>query len=171
MERTTRMLYGVAAVFLLLGLGLRIVPAPADPGEASPAGSRPVPSPSEASKAAGELPGITAAIAEGNIFSPTRSAPTVRFTPPDLSPPAEEQRPARRGPRSRRLRLFGTVVGPSSTAALIDADPVIRGAEIYQVGELVAGRRLIAVSESTAVLAGAAGRMVLRLHPTSPRTR
>jgi hypothetical protein len=57
------------------------------------------------------------------------------------------------------------VVGPSGTAALIDADSAVRGAEIYQVGDEVDGRRIVAVSESTVVLEGAAGRTVLRLHP------
>jgi hypothetical protein len=65
------------------------------------------------------------------------------------------------------------VVGPSGTAALIDADPAVRGAEIYQVGDVVDGKRVVAVSESTVVLTGEAGggRMVLRLQPAPPPAR
>jgi hypothetical protein len=62
-------------------------------------------------------------------------------------------------------------VGPSGTAALIDADPAVRGAEIYQIGDAIDGRRIVAVSESTVVLDGTAGRLVLRLQPAGQPPR
>ena len=167
-ESLTRLLYGTAAVLLLVGLAFRVVPAPAGPSE--PMTARNTARYPGTPRAGVELPGAGAAIVAGNIFSAARAAPRERYTPPDLELPSEEARP-RRGPAPTRLRLFGTVVGPTGTAALIDADPAIRGAEIYQVGDAVDGRRIVAVSESTVVLEGAAGRLVLRLQPVGPPTR
>jgi hypothetical protein len=63
---------------------------------------------------------------------------------------------------------MGTVSG---TAALIDANPSIPGAEIYQIGDVVDGKRIAAVSESTVVLEGASGRTVLRLQPARQPTQ
>jgi hypothetical protein len=61
----------------------------------------------------------------------------------------------------------GTVSG---TAALIDANPGLPGAEIYQIGDVVAGRRIVAVLDSTVVLQGPTGRTVLKLQPTRQPT-
>jgi hypothetical protein len=167
MERATRALYAMAVILLLLGLGLRVVPAPVGP--AGPGPTRSAASAVPVRETTAELPGARVAIIEGNLFSPSRSAPRVRFTPPDLAPPADGPAPKRRA-QPPRLRLFGTVLGPSGPAALIDADPAVRGAEIYQVGDTVDGRRIVAVSESTVVLEGAAGRLVLRLQPARQPT-
>lgn len=164
MDRMTRGLYAMAAVLLLLGLVLRTAPAPAEavmPAPVRVAAATPSPEPARQPSA------TSAAIVDGNVFSPSRSAPKVRFTPPDLMPVEGRTRSS----PPTRLRLFGTVLGPSGTAALIDADPKVRGAEIYQVGDTVDGRRIVAVSESTVVLDGAAGRLVLRLRPAGQPTR
>src|SRR2546430_11555570 len=65
-----------------------------------------------------------------SIFSQTRTAPLVRFTPAGR---------AARGTAfaSRRppLKLYGITVGPQGAVALIDADPKIPGAEIYRSEE------------------------------------
>ncbi len=161
MERVAGTLYGFAAVLLLVGLTLRVIPAPAGAAEVEPTRSA-APAAAPRKAADGVPEGTATTIVGGNVFSATRAAPRVRFTPPDLAPPLEPAAP-RRGPPPTRLRLFGTVVGPSGTAALIDADPAVRGAEIYQVGDVIDGRSIVAVSESTVVLEGGAGRIVLRL--------
>jgi hypothetical protein len=164
--RTTRLLYASAAMLLLLGLVLRVAPAPvgaaqvASPAREAPAAAH-VAKPRVGSEA--ETP-----IVNGNIFSPDRSAPKVHYTPPDLARPPQPARPAKVRPVSSGLRLLGTVVGPSGTAALIDADPAIPGAESYGVGDRVGRRRIVAVSESTVVLDGTGGRLVLRLQPPQP---
>lgn len=169
MERTTRLLYGMAVVLLLVGLVLRVAPAPAESGRiAAAASSAPGDKPQ---KTLSEVPVSEALIVETNVFSISRSAPRVRYVPPDLAAPASEPASSRRARPAQRLRLFGTVVGPSGTAALIDADPALRGAEIYQVGDLVDGQRIVAVSESTVVLQGTAGRAVLRLQPAAQPNR
>jgi len=168
-EKITRLLYGLAAVLLLGGLTLRVAPAPAgSPRPAAAPSSRPGDGPP---KTLGEVPASEAAIVSTNVFSLSRAAPRVRYVPPDLAPPASEPASSRRTRPVQRLRLFGTVVGPSGTAALIDADPAVRGAEIYQVGDLVDGQRIVAVSESTVVLQGPAGRAVLRLQPVPQPNR
>ncbi len=169
MGRITRLLYGLAAVLLLGGLALRVAPAPAESGRPAPAPSSP--QGDGARKTPGEVPASEAAIVSTNIFSVSRSAPRVRYVPPDLASAEQQPASSRREPAGRRLRLFGTVVGPSGTAALIDADPAVRGAEIYQVGDLVDGQRIVAVSESTVVLQGPAGRAVLRLQPVPQPNR
>jgi hypothetical protein len=162
-------LYGIAALLLLGGMVLRVAPAPA--GSARPAAA-PSSKPGDAPPyTLGEAPTTGAAIISGNVFSASRSAPRVRYMPADLAPAAQESASARQTPPAQRLRLFGTVVGPSGTAALIDADPAVRGAEIYGVGDTVDGRRIAAVSESTVVLDGAAGRLVLRLRPAGQPNR
>lgn len=167
MKRTTNVLYGVSAFLLLLGIALRIIPSRA---EAVAPGARTVAPPSQPQATARQRPGDKSAIVEGNAFSPSRSAPRVRYIPPDLAP-RPEVKAGRAAPAPSRLRLFGTVVGPSGTAVLIDANPAIRGAEIYQIGDTVDGRSIVAVSESTVVLEGPAGRLVLRLQSAGQPTR
>jgi hypothetical protein len=111
-----------------------------------------------------QIAGADSAIVAGNIFSASRSAPRERYTPPDLVASRETVR-VRPRPVASGLRLFGTVSG---TAALIDANPAVPGAEIYQIGDVVTGKRILAVTESTVVLEGPAGRAVLRLQPQQP---
>ena len=80
------------------------------------------------------------------------------------------------GPRTERANISNELIlfkivrhdrvqRAAELARRVDADSAVRGAEIYQVGDEVDGRRIVAVSESTVVLEGAAGRTVLRLHP------
>lgn len=162
MERISRLLYGIAAILLLVGLALRIAPAPVEAHQEVPAqGSQSTTVSRETSR---DAAGMDAAIVSGNIFSAVRSAPRVRYTPPDLVASRETARPRPR-PAASGLRLVGTVSG---TAALIDANPAVPGAEIYQIGDVVAGKRIVAVTESTVVLEGPAGRAVLRLQPQKP---
>jgi hypothetical protein len=165
MERTSRLLYGIAAILLLVGVALRIAPAPlGSREETSPRGTESRMVIKETSR---DTAGAAAAVVGGNIFSASRSAPRVRYTPPDLVASPETTR-ARPRPAASGLRLFGTVSG---TAALIDANPAVPGAEIYQIGDVVDGKRILAVTESTVVLEGSAGRAVLRLPPRQQPTR
>jgi hypothetical protein len=103
------------------------------------------------------------AIVTANIFSQDRTPPAVRFSLPgrDAAPPK---------PRGPTLRLYGITVGSQGAVALIDADPSIPGAEIYRVGDLVAGGRLLAITDSTVTLAQSSGPLVLRLRPAQRRS-
>ena len=162
--RLTRMLYAVAAVLGMVGLFLRLAPPRVGAGRDTAVQDTRVDS--AAVKTTRETPGTGALIVGGNIFSVSRSAPRVRYVPSDLSPSPPS---ARRAPSASAagLRLVGTISG---TAALIDADPAVRGAEIYRIGDLVRGKRIAAVSESTVVLEGPAGRTILRLPPSPQPT-
>ena len=163
MERATRLLYGAAAILFLAGFAVRVMPAPL-PRPETVTGLR--------LPAAGTIGVTRLALAEdstivhGNLFSPSRSAPAVRYSPPDLAPSPQPARAVARG-GSPGLRLLGTVSG---TAALLDANPEIPGAEIYQIGDVIRGKRLVEVLDSTAVLEGPTGRTVLRLEQHKPST-
>jgi hypothetical protein len=59
--------------------------------------------------------------------------------------------------------LFGISRGPGGAVALIDADPAVPGAEIYEIGDAVRDGRLSAIGESTVTLTRPSGPLVLRL--------
>jgi len=156
-----RSLYAATGALLIAGLGLRLaptrlprvqtapldVPAEAQP-EAAPTSTPPVPR--------------YDAIVAANIFSPDRTPPAVRF-----SLPGRETAPTK--PRGPTLRLYGITVGAQGAVALIDADPTIPGAELYRVGDVVAGARVLAITDSTVTLAQPSGPLVLRLQPAARR--
>jgi hypothetical protein len=162
---TTRVLYAIAIGLALVGLALRIIPSPVSGGSAPPIAVAHL-APGAASVAASADPTAFQAIVTANIFSQDREPPAERYTPPELQ---EQAAPPPAQPASGfRMRLFGVVVGPAGTVALIDADPRIPGAEVYRPGDVVGDSRLISVSDSTVVLEGPTGRRVLTL-PSSSR--
>ena len=160
--RLLRVLYGSSAGFALVASGLQLAPTAPPRAQASEsvapgishATERPVPT---------VPPATYATIVSTNIFSTDRVPPRVRFTPPGLA--------ARGGPVHRAaVRLYGITIGASGTAtALIDADPDIPGAEIYHIGDMVAGAPIVAITDSTVVLAQPSGQRVLHLQRSSRR--
>ena len=86
----------------------------------------------------------------------------------DQAPTAKE--PPKPKPAGPGIRLFGITKGPNGAVALIDADPKIKGAEIYRVGDRVAGWPISAISDSTVVVARPSGPLVLRL-PSAVKKR
>ncbi|HYT04747.1 MAG TPA: hypothetical protein VEM13_07680 [Gemmatimonadales bacterium] len=156
-----RALYGAAIGLGLLALWLRFSRPALPQAEAAPL---PLPAAGlllAAPPAAAPAPSYEAIVA-ANIFSQTRSPPSVRFSPPGRAArgagvPVASRRPA--------LRLYGITVGPQGAIALIDADPKIPGAEIYRVGDPVAGARLVAITDSTVTLAQPSGPLILHLQP------
>jgi len=156
-----RGLYAAAAAFLVAGLGLRLAPMSVPRTDiappALPAATRLDVAPTSTSPA----PRYDVIVA-ANIFSQDRTAPAVRFSPPGRA--AAPTKPS--GPT---LKLYGITVGPQGAVALIDADPKIPGAEIYRVGDLVAGAALVAITDSTVTLAEPSGPLVLHLQPAQRR--
>lgn len=148
-----RVLWGAAVLCLLGGITMRLAPAAA-----------PVPSPPAilATQPLAPAPTLTSGeeVVTTNMFGASRTAPTVRFTPRGVVPP-----PA--APAPTPVRLYGITVTGDGAIALIDADPRIRGAEIYRVGERVRGYRLMAINDSSVTLAPDSGGrpLVLRLSP------
>ena len=105
-------------------------------------------------------------IVAANIFSQTRAAPSVRFVPAGQAVKRAAPAAAPRGPT---LKLYGITLSPQGAVALIDADPKVPGAEIYHLGDLVAGARLVAMTDSSVTLAKPSGPLVLRLPPARRR--
>src|SRR5438876_154479 len=109
-----------------------------------------------------------------------RPRPATSPSSPRISSPRPERhrrcgsrrpgaRPAAPAPRGPRLTLYGTTVGPQGAVALIDADPKVPGAEIYRLGDVVAGAALVAITDSTVTLAEPSGPLVLHLRPAQRR--
>ena len=157
-----RGLYVVTAALLVAGLGLRLAPTPLPAARAAPLA---MPAEAQGDAAPTRTPAEPRydAIVAANIFSQDRTAPVVRFLPPGRAAAPTK-------PRGPTLHLYGTTVGPDGAVAIIDADPNIPGAEIYRLGDLVAGARLIAITDSTVTLAEPSGPLVLRL-PSAARRR
>jgi hypothetical protein len=160
--RSPRALYAGAFGFGLLALALRLAPAP-HPGTVTPV-EPPQPARRPAPHSLNEDAAPYAAIVATNIFSPTRAPPAVRFTPDrptgDTAPAPPKPKPKPAGPG---IRLFGITKGPDGAVALIDADPKIKGAEIYRLGDRVAGSPISAISDSTVVITRPSGPLVLHL--------
>src|SRR2546428_4244710 len=138
-----RALSAAAVVLGLLGLWLRFSRPPLPQPAAAPLPLR------SAGQAATAPSGATAApryeaIVAANIFSQTRTAPLVRF-----APAGRTARGTASASRRPPLKLYGITVGPQGAVALIDADPKIPGAEIYRVGDLVAGAPPVPIPDST----------------------
>jgi len=149
-------LYAASTALALLGLSLAFAPA-------SPPGAGP-----ERARAAWLGPRPTArvappsyeAIVAANIFSKVRTPSAARFTPAG-SPRNRHARGTARG--GTPLTLYGITMGPQGAVALIHADPSVPGADVYHLGDLVAGGRLVAITESTVTLARPSGPVVLHL--------
>jgi len=156
-----RSLFVAAAALMVAGLGLRLAPTPLPRVQAAPLA---VPAEVDPGRASSSVPPVPAydAIVAGNIFSQDRTPPAVRFSLPGRAvAPTKARRPT--------LRLYGITVGAQGAAAIIDADPAIPGAEIYHLGDLVAGARVLAITDSTVTLAEPSGPLVLRLQPVARR--
>lgn len=165
----TRLLYAAALLFTAAGAALRLAPVTTP----DPAGAAPGVAGASAATASPRLPEVAvdryAAIVTSNAFSPRRAPPATRFVPEGMRRDTQTvARPAPK-PREAELRLYGITRGPGGAVALIDADPAVPGAEVYEVGDEVRGGRLTAIGDSTVVLAGPSGRLVLRLPAAAER--
>jgi len=155
-----RSLYAAAGALLIAGLGLRLAPTRLPRAQAAPL-DVPAEAQPEAATSTRPVPRSDAIIA-ANIFSPDRTPPGVRF-----SLPGRAAAPTK--PRGPTLQLYGITVGAQGAVAIIDADPSIPGGELYRVGDLVAGARVVAITDSTVTLAQPSGPLVLRLQPAARR--
>jgi hypothetical protein len=123
---------------------------------------------------------LTEEIVLANIFSPSRTAPLKRVMPPELTgdsangmipdtaavssgdtPPAATDGgiPA----------LYGTIVGPAGTQALLQLDAASPGPRLYGVGDKAGGYRIVAIAPREVTLAGPKGRVVLRMKQQEER--
>jgi len=139
-----RSLYAAAGALLIAGLGLRLAPTRLPRAQAAPLDVPAEAQPEAAPTSTRPAPRSDAIIA-ANIFSPDRTPPAVRFSLPGRAAAPTKTR----GPT---LRLYG-----------------IPGGELYRVGDLVAGARVLAITDSTVTLAQPSGPLVLRLQRAARR--
>ena len=157
---------GAAIALTVLGAALRLAPTPHPNAHATLMAAPAALEPSPPTASAGDVTSYASIVRE-NIFSPERSAPRRRLYPQGT---AVAVAPTDSGHRRPALRLYGITVAAQGAIALIDADPSIPGAEIYRVDDLVAGARLVAITDSTVTLAEPSGPLILRLH-LAPRRK
>jgi hypothetical protein len=155
--RVIRVMYVAAAVFAVVGLWFRMAPLPAP---AMPHASVVVPQIAPRVGApGGDAPAATyAPIVTANIFSRARTAPE-RLAAGGQSTPR-----ARPAPAAPTFTLLGTTIGPQGAVALIDASAASpAGAQVHRMGDVVAGARLVAITDSTVTLDRPSGPLVLHL--------
>jgi hypothetical protein len=163
-----RPFYLAAVLFAAMGAALRLVPVwPAGAAE-----SAPLPVPAAAAAVPRRVAPDTArdaAIVASNPFSPDRKAPARRFVPEGLRRDTVPVARERKAPRETPPRLFGITRGPGGAVALIDGDPAVPGAEVYEVGDPVRDGRVTAIGDSTVTLSRPSGPLVLRLPDAGER--
>jgi hypothetical protein len=158
----TRGLYIAAALLAAGGAALRFTPisrptVPAASVDAGQLADRTPPLTRQAAKR-----GLDSAAADpiiaANILAQSRTPPT-RATAASAPTP---RRPATPPPPA--LTLVGTTIGPQGAVAIINTGG---GSQVHAMGDLVAGARLVAISESTVTLLRPSGPLVLHVAPTA----
>lgn len=175
--RTRLVLWAVAATATTLGALVMLLPVPGTVEAVAPSTPATPPSPP-----ARVDPGSAAEdIVLTNVFSASRTAPRTRYAPPELAaesaagavaPDSTSMMPGAM-PDSALLagdipRLFGTVVAPGGTRALLQLD-LASGPRLLGVGDREGGFTVVSIAPREVVLRGPGGRRVLRL--TSPEDR
>jgi hypothetical protein len=162
----THLLYAAAGLLAAGGTALRVVPLePPSLAGVSRAAFHRVggEGPAAVARVAGDVtPAASDPIIAANIFARSRTAPAREG--------ASEKpvHPAAPVPHAATLALYGTTIGPQGAVALIDDDTPPRGAHLHHMGDVVAGARLVAITDSTVTLERQSGPVVLHL-PASMR--
>jgi hypothetical protein len=159
-----RGLYGVAVVLAIVGLILRVLPA-RTPREARSEGTAlAAPAPrGTATTSAGSVADATYdSIISANIFSRTRKAP------PKPGEVQVQAAPRVVKPAGPTWELVGTTIGPQGTVALIHSSADVPGGELlHHTGDVIAGARLVEITDSTVTLdRPTGGPLVLHLAST-----
>ncbi|SRR5579883_2150661 len=172
-----RLLYGTAVGFVTLGASLRAtapVPDLRRARELHRARGSPVPEPA-ARRVPRPAPPPTdsaryAPIVAGDVFSPTRTPPTVRFTPDQTADaPAPRPRPPADKGADPAFHLLGVSVSTHGALALIAAGGAPGHAALYRPGDRVAGGSIASITATTVVVERPEGPLVLRLPPAGGR--
>lgn len=121
-------------------------------------------------------PALAEDVVLANAFSPRRTPPTARYTPPDAATDssggtlADAPMPVGEGEgEGAEPLLLGTVIGALGAQALLQLDPSAGAPRLYAVGERDGGYRVVSIAPRAVVLAGPRGRVTLRLDPEEER--
>ena len=149
-----RLLYAIAGALAVPGLVLQALPA-----SLPAAGARPLTLPNPPVASADWPPARTyGAIVAADPFSARRTPPSVRFVPAGGAHRAVSAAPHRAEPK-----LYGITLGPEGAVAVISADPGVRRAQLYEIGDTLDGARVVAISASSVTLVKPSGPIVLHL--------
>ncbi|MEO5904050.1 MAG: hypothetical protein ABIQ55_08575 [Gemmatimonadaceae bacterium] len=113
-----------------------------------------------------------AVIVSSNIFSATRAAPPVRYTPPiagatsaGVSSTQDEVVTLSAPPP----RVFGTMTGPNGATALIQPDSAGSSSRLYREGERVGAFRIEKILTGSVIVRGPSGRVELKVEQGEDR--
>ncbi len=107
-------------------------------------------------------------IVSENMFSSTRAAPRVRYTPPgagDAADIASEPAPNSTGMvvDAPLPQVFGTMTGPGGATALIQPDSAGASGRLYREGDQVGQYRIIRITSGSVTVRGPGGRHELKV--------
>lgn len=111
------------------------------------------------------------AVVSSNMFSATRAAPSVRYTPlvpgamsADVSSTQGEIVALAAPPR-----VFGTMTSPNGATALIQPDSAGSSSRLYREGERVGAFRIEKILTGSVIVRGPSGRMELKVEQGEDR--
>ncbi|MEO5580772.1 MAG: hypothetical protein ABIR58_08935 [Gemmatimonadaceae bacterium] len=115
-------------------------------------------------------------IVSENIFSSTRAAPRVRYTPPGAgdepeSASASESPDAAMIVETPLPQVFGIMMGPGGATALIQSDSAGASGRLYREGDQVGPYRIVRITGGSVIVRGPLGRHELRIQPREEPAR
>ena len=185
MPMLRRVVLGLNAATVLLvvaGIALLLVPTPMPAGHAPEMVTSAGGLPDSIKPAVADL-GAADRVVRTDIFSSRRSAPARRsvfgetsdadVAPVDMTPTALAGEPmdSTSGTVASTAsdavpRLYGTMMGPTESTALLRLDARISEPRLYRIGDRAGGYRVAEIADRTVTIVGPRGRVVLRLART-----
>lgn len=162
-EMTLKMLYGLGVAAILAGGGFWLWnPEPSAEYHDSAIRAADGAPPSMAS--AVDLTSVTGA----NIFSSTRTSPARRYNPADYesvdgSAPASMETTIQTEPALDLPQVFGTVLGPGGSMALMQGDSADGPGRLFREGDRVGRFRVIKVKANSVIVSGPTGRVEIKV--------
>ena len=110
-------------------------------------------------------------IVSSNMFSATRAAPSVRYTPQGAGVSADvpSMQDEVVAPPAPPPRVFGTMTGPNGATALIQPDSAGSSSRLYREGERVGAFRIEKILASSVIVLGPSGRLELKVQQGEDR--
>lgn len=123
--------------------------------------------------AGGALPAVASAVdlssvTGANIFSATRTSPARRYNPADYesvdgSAPASMETTTQTEPAIELPQVFGTVLGPGGSMALMQGDSADGPGRLFREGDRVGRFRVIKVKANSVIVSGPTGRVEIKV--------